>query len=245
MSRDLTHSISTPTARERPILFSGPLIRRILAGEKSQTRRLFFSTPGPCGGGPTVYGRGYPRSLHPYEGDISVTGLPCAPSKVSGCLVDIACPFGVAGGRLAVLEAHALTLGGTDPRHSTVTVRYLADDHVRELGVSHAVIDGLATQITVQKGRGRPGRFLPRWASRIALDLTGVRVERLRDITDDDIRAEGVDHTSVEALLGNAVSPSTSLRDLWRLGWDHINGAKAPWSAEVFVWRLEFVRRST
>ncbi len=228
-------SISAP--RERPVLFSGPMVRAILAGTKTLTRRLFFSTPSPCAGGPTVYARGYPKDLHPYEGDISDNGLPCATSRVSGCLVDIPSPFGAPGDRLWVRETWA---PWTD--HIEENDAQAVADAKAQMPWACIVYRASANGGHVNVKRWRPSIFLPRWASRITLEITDVRVERLREITDDDIRAEGVDRVAVAALLGTPVSAETPLRDLWRLGWDAINGKKAPWSAEVFVWRIAFRR---
>jgi hypothetical protein len=220
-------AVSTSLVRSRPILFSGAMVRAILAGTKTQTRRLFFSTPSPCAVGPTVYGRGYPKSLHPYEGDISDSGLPCAPSKVSGCLVDIPCPFGTAGDRLWVRETHGYLTG------NGVRVVYRADgDEPKAIG-SDRRVPGM---------KWKPSIFLRRHESRITLEITGTRCERLQSITDDDICAEGVDEAAVEALGGKPVALGTSLRDLWQLGWDAINCEKAPFRFDPFVWVVSFRR---
>jgi len=87
--------------------------------------------------------------------------------------------------------------------------------------------------------------FMPRWASRILLEITGVRVERLQAITEDDVRAEGVDEAAVTALLGEAPPAGVSLLELWRLGWDAINRERAAWSADPYVWVLSFRRAPT
>ena len=115
--------------------------------------------------------------------------------------------------------------------------RYRAD-HVDPRG------DGPAHPMT-----WRPSIFMPRAVSRIALDVVSVRAERLHDITDEDIAAEGVDREAVMSTLGpvdREIVSSGGLircpRDAWRLGWNAINGKRAPWSANPWVWRVEFRR---
>ena len=74
----------------------------------------------------------------------------------------------------------------------------------------------------------RPSLFMPRWASRISLEVTGARVERVQSITEMDHEAEG---------LGLKEQP-----DAFRALWDKLNGKKAPWSSNPWVWVLEFRR---
>ena len=215
------------------------MVKAILAGRKTQTRRLFFATPGPCAGGATIYGKGYPKGLAAFDGELSANGLPCAPSLTSGCLVDIPCPHGMPGDRLWVREAFS-------PWADEKTRGYLLDQRdeyasdpciYRETVGSCSALDagGLAKGWT-------PSIFMPRALSRITLAITAVRVERLTAISDDEIVAEGVDVTAVAALLGRHVIEDTPLRDLWRLGWDAINGKRLPYSSDPWVWVVGFTR---
>ena len=71
----------------------------------------------------------------------------------------------------------------------------------------------------VQAGNRAPSIFMPRWASRLTLEVTGARLERLQAITDADIRAEGI-------VAAGFVEPGQSLRDAWATGWDRINGGR-------------------
>lgn len=202
----------------RPIQFSAPMVRAILAGCKTQTRRIVrepnearlfcrksiperhFADPG-LGDGPY---------LHWFYG--------------SGDLDDdyvatrVRCPYGKAGGRLWIKETWRETASGT--------VYYLADepDHV---------------------GAGwKSPRFMPRWASRITLELTSVRVERVQDISEDDARAEGVTLEPQHGLLNG--KPASLAPMTYRLAfgwlWDAINGKRAPWASNAWVWVLEFRR---
>lgn len=135
---------------ERPILFNGPMVRAILEGRKTQTRR-----PVAC---PTWAVAG---SL---ESD-GAGGVEAA-VQLTGCMADVRCPFGVAGDKLWVRETWACP--------ESVTY-YRATD------------EGM----TSPPAKWRPSIHMPRWASRIDLDVTRVRFEKLNDVTADDARAEG------------------------------------------------------
>jgi hypothetical protein len=94
----------------------------------------------------------------------------------------------------------------------------------------------------------KPSIFMPRWASRITLEITGIRVERLQDITEEDAKAEGcVEHTR-HVVAGLLVDPSIGRREHWSARvlykslWDSINGKKYPWSSNCWVWVIEFRR---
>lgn len=190
---------------ERPILFSGPMVRAILEGRKSQTRRIAKLTAS----GNVKEPRGH-RRWHP--GDPEVVA---------------ACPYGRAGDRLWVREAWAQRL---DRDHLNGTQLYAAG--VREAwywadGPGRCCRTGCAGAA----GRVRTARFMPRWASRITLEVTGVRVERLQDISEADALAEGVEITVRE---NGALEPFRSL-------WKSINGHES-WSANPLVWCVSFRR---
>lgn len=82
----------------------------------------------------------------------------------------------------------------------------------------------------------KPSIFMPRWASRITLEVVDVRVERLRDITNDDARLEGVSAPPKQQ--------ATHVDQFAEL-WDSINGKRAPWASNPYVWRVEFRKVAT
>jgi len=91
----------------------------------------------------------------------------------------------------------------------------------------------------------RPSIFMPRWASRLTLEVTGVRVERLQEITGVDARAEGLDHVNdwasnsfgVKGVPGSwNASPRLAFASLW----DLINGKRASWESNPWVWVVGF-----
>jgi hypothetical protein len=201
--------------KERPILFSAPMVRALAAGAKTQTRRL-WKMPSGCGWYEELGGEregwfvdhGQPWWLHASE---------CR------------CPFGMIGDRLWVREAWRApaSCDHIPPRSisDSEAVRFMADETV---GADPGF------------GKGRPGMFMPRWASRITLRVTGVRVERLQDISEEDARAEGapellsVDGGYVEHAMG-------CHRDGFAHLWASINGPDS-WDANPWVWVVEFRR---
>jgi hypothetical protein len=181
--------------KERPILFSGPMVRAILAGTKTQTRRVM--KPVPC----------LTRGMQTHE--FSVGGH------------DYRCPYGVPGSRLWVRETFAMNeVKGGPP------VIYRAD-----YGQAQSVfIDRPhSAEWDVVVTRWKPSIFMPRSASRILLEITEVRVERLQAISDDDAWAEGCEPND-----NNPV-------DWYHALWEQINGAGS-WDANPWVWVVSFKR---
>ena len=179
--------MTTPTDRETtaskriPALFSGPMIRAIRrdVSPKTQTRRVMRpqppSEPIAC------------EWFHPTIVDRHGEEQPGPRTfGAHGEEWSQRCPYGAPGDRLWVRETFALSdakeLGGGD---AIRILAYRADGH----------------DTPPQGGKWRPSIFMPRWASRIALEIVSIRVERVQDISDADIAAEGVDAEAVEALL--------------------------------------------
>lgn len=203
--------------KERPILFSAPMVRAILAGTKIQTRRILNPQPGVTVGKTPGTARlveltkirRHPRAA--IELDASGTRS----SRIYRT------PYGMPGDRLWVRETwadDAEAIYDTGRRDTY----YRADPGSEEnrlfnldCGIPH---------------EWRPSIHMPRWRSRITLEITGVRVERLRAISFDDAIAEGWPP-------GDAFDPVTWYSVLWR----DINGA-ASWEANPWVWVIEFRR---
>ena len=194
---------------ERPILFSGPMVRAILDGRKTVTRRVV--TVGDTieerdDGTPWPY---YTTWTHGED------GTPWAP-----------CPYGKPGDRLWVRETFCLR----DP------------DHHPERGYWYAATDD------VDNPRWTPSIHMPRRASRLTLDVTEVRVERLNAINEGDAISEGIDARcdhGCSSLCGCAMcieggcpTATSKFEELW----DAINGKRAPWSSNPWVWVVEFTR---
>lgn len=190
--------------RERPILFSSPMVRALLAGTKTQTRRVVKPRHGGVITGPAAeqcaveaYGGGDRRSASRIE---------CVP-----------CLYGVPGDRLWVRER--------------VGIIPLSN------GGEKIIYDATEGVVPGDAVRFLRSIFMPRRLSRITLEVTGVRVERVQDIGWRDCEAEGV-HCDQEA----GIAPYTSWQDAYAALWDSINGKKAPWSSNPWVWAIAFRR---
>lgn len=220
--------------KERPILFNAEMVRAILDGRKVQTRRDIRPQPTIDRMGNFIWNGwnfgqeigGKPRS------DAIASPLP------SGATGKVLCPYGKPGDQLWVRETfQPIFADGFDhdsspyPNYKTgfgYAISYPATDGIIEF------VDG-DDNIT---SRCKPAIHMPRWASRIQLEITGVRVERLNDISTDDIRAEGIvqrfpgvnDQFTPEILKGAFI-------DLW----ESINGAGS-WQSNPWVWVIEFKR---
>lgn len=202
--------------KERPILFSGPMVRAILAGRKTVTRRIVR-------GGPDFHGR---ARLLGVDGAVATFGdeLPDDPVPLR-----VRSPYGEPGDRLWVRE----TWAPFERERGQCAVAYFAscEDGSFDYVTSEGVIERLAIK------RWKPSIHMPRWASRLELEVLDVRVERLHDIDEEDARREGVEHC---ALHGER--PCDAYRARFTSLWDTINGDRAPWSSNPWVWRVEFRR---
>jgi hypothetical protein len=215
--------------KSRPILFSAPLVRALLEGRKTQTRRLIKWKPIAPGWNLTASAMeaGY------YHTGIPTSGWVLRSRGHGGCWNDrthpLHCPYGVVGDRLRVREAWAV-----DDSLDMVIPYQLEFGGRRPVRI-HWMADGPKPDVF---GRTRPGIFLPREASRITLEITNVRVQRLQDISGSDAHAEGVDLNSPPP--DGKGWPQSNIECYARL-WDHINGAGS-WDANPWVWALTFRR---
>ena len=227
---------------ERPILFSAPMVSAILDGRKTVTRRVLKPVPFPDG---------Y------YQGEVcldrSGAYAQFSVEAVGGgafLTEEHQCPYGDPRDRLWVREAWRVpdSLDGYSGfdiaercieagyRKPWAPIRFEADGALNSAKDWH---EFGATPGESTPGRYRHARFMPRWASRITLEVTGVRVERLRDISEADAVAEGIEQSPRTGgwLPGNCAEPEWAFRELW----EQINGVGS-WDANPWVWVVEFRR---
>ncbi|WP_236233240.1 hypothetical protein [Pseudomonas tohonis] len=199
--------------RERPMIFCGYSVRSILADLKWATRRVVKGID-PDRLGETMTRAQWQQVNREMPEAFGATDF---------------CPYGQPGDRLWVREAWAADaqLDSIPPRDLSQgePILYQADGALRQTGCS-----------MVAKGKQRPAMFMPRWASRILLEITSVRVERLHAITNDQCIAEGCrgGHGSIPGYIYNA-TPQEHFRHIWEsVGGDYFAN---PW-----VWVVEFRR---
>lgn len=190
--------------KERPIIFSGSSVRSILEGRETVTRRVIKVQPHGLG----AWIRQGIKWMFPNV---------CPHTTVN-------CPYGQPGDRLWVREAWS-RVGNTDPGYLTYRATY---PECLPPGLERVPAD-----IRDVGYRWRPSIHMPRAASRILLEITDVRVERLQDISDEQALAEGVDQTNT-SIPGYA---RQRFQDLW----GSINGTGS-WDANPWVWVVEFKR---
>ncbi|EKZ5943209.1 morphogenetic protein [Klebsiella pneumoniae] len=203
---------------ERGMIFNAEMVRALLSGRKTQTRRIIKPQPESTLSG-SLSGKWLSRPLN---------GLLLP--KIED--IAIHCPFGVVGDRIWVRETFQGPLFDYDLMDS-----YCKDPtpfEKPEFCVYKA--DGVPAPEFYDADDElhccwRPSIHMPRWASRILLEITGVRVERLRSMSQDDARAEGVIAASGPMEAGLA------FRELW----DSIYGEES-WKANPWVWVIEFKR---
>jgi hypothetical protein len=215
---------------ERPILFSGPMVRAIIDGTKTQTRRLVKGT-----------------ALWWLSGENSFT-----PKFVANPENHL-CPHGHAGDRLWVRETYQPDPPDDGTWHGTAW-RGCKGSPVSEIPERFQT-PGHCLYRASWEGPSlvgwRPSIHMPRWASRIQLELTRVLAERLQDISEADAIAEGVDRflgcqqdddTAAFNRIGPVDNDSFPIARYAAL-WESINGAGS-WDANPWVWCLEFKRAS-
>jgi hypothetical protein len=200
--------------KERPILFSGEMVRAILEGRKTMTRRVVKD---PICTNKEIYGE---------DGGLTWYG---------NFGLRKPCKFGAVGDRLWVKETFC------QPTFEEKCF-YRADMPIhidrKESGLNED-IDFVDSDF-----KWKPSIFMPRWASRITLEIVSVRVERLQDITEKDAKEEGIkqvtcglDETCFEyARNENAYSTA---KQAFEALWKKINGAES-WVANPWVWVIEF-----
>jgi len=209
--------------KERPILFSKPMVRAVLAGTKTQTRRAVKH--------PLL--KDLPRIIDMGDGWWGNEGAQAR------------CPYGQPGDRLWVREAWS------HDAESLEQCRASAED---AMGGGAYGPYYRATEVAPDTLSWKPSIHMPRWASRITLEVTDVRVERLQDISEADAKEEGIErtrrgdmwrtyrpdcvqHWNTDAELGHKMA-SSSYASLW----ESINGPES-WAANPWVWVVEFKRK--
>ncbi|GAB7402988.1 hypothetical protein OUHCRE4_11160 [Enterobacter hormaechei subsp. steigerwaltii] len=209
--------------KERGMIFNGEMVRAILDGRKTQTRRIMKVQPKPCNHtnwpdySPEPQWKSYPNGW-------------CCAVCANGTTIDhrhhakgITCPYGTVGDRIWVRETFSPVPDHEEPAGCSALL-YAADGNG-------------------PYGKWVPSIHMPRWASRLTLEITGVRVERLNSISQEDAQAEGMELTGWRPTYsdpdsgGEVWTPYDNFAQLW----ESIYGDES-WRSNPWVWVIEFKR---
>jgi hypothetical protein len=222
--------------KERGIIFSAPMVRAILDGSKTQTRRVVKPQPAPHHGIQAMFGTSPDGFAFGTPGVWREVGAdyPDGPED------DRRCPYGVVGERLWVRETFSAPPGGErrDECIYRADVTPEQERETRQLARSHPALVG--------QGRWTPAIHMPRWASRVTLEITGVRVQLLQELSEEDAKAEGVTTGPQQGKVNG--EPATLYPMTHRMAftwlWNVINGERpgCSWQSNPWVWCVSFRR---
>lgn len=231
--------------KERPILFSAAMVQALLAGSKTQTRRIakLVATLPDGGGWQALRKPGTHTCLPLVDGKFQ-----WKPAAGDGWReypnIGEYCPYGQVGDQLWVRETTCIA-----PKQFAFPDETCVKDYEGEWRYVSYKADGFAEDAMRDYGlKWTPSIHVPKWASRITLEITNVRCERLQDISESDAMAEGVHefkcpqmsyfHSRKEAPTeDHFLIPGMAYMDLW----NSINGPES-WKSNPFVWVVEFRR---
>jgi len=193
--------------KEHPIIFNTPMVQAILDGRKTQTRRVVKPQPKPHQSGGWVWEK---------VGGVIAT----ASGKIYKSKMLIRNPYGKPSDRLWVRETFTII----DDREfgGDLYPEYKADNPNAKYPGEWPEDEAKGNP---EAPKWKPSIHMPKKYARIWLEITGVRVERLKGLTPEDGIAEGVEHWSIFPSL-----------------WDSINGKKHPWKSNPWVWVVEFTK---
>ena len=228
--------------KEHPIIFSGEMVRAILAGWKTQTRRIIK---------PQL--EHWPETENGWEWnghtpkDRKKHGA-CCTNGVSGyeevkrffsIFMQKSCPYGVPGDRLWVREKWRPVFG---------ILRQPWEKYGNEYGVQYADISEPFVTENAKKPfnpdkqfNWSPSIHMPRWASRILLEVTGVRVERVQDISREDAKEEGIWPSPLDGLEHAGGRKFGNAEKAFQFLWGSINEKRGyGWDVNPWIWVVEF-----
>ncbi|NWE69003.1 hypothetical protein HX857_09820 [Pseudomonas gingeri] len=226
----------SPQPKERPILFSAPMVRAILEGRKTVTRREIKTRMRSADTSFELHQQpdGSWRPMHTFDES-------CMDDQ--GTEHPITCPYGKPGDRLWLRETTEIDEQTSD---CVALSRYAADGApVLYSGCEDPVFNGTVAHWDYPR-RSRPSIHMQRWACRILLEITAVRVERLQDISEAQARAEGIDldrladgQAAYDMVADHNMTGRPTATGAFRDLWASINGIEN-WNANPWVWVVEF-----
>lgn len=227
-------------AKERPILFSGEMVKAILEGSKTQTRRVVKPQPGEDGI--------FEPAMAPGSGALWKKWA----IKKDGKFIPLKCPYGKPGDRLWVRETHFLYGKWVKNGHTKIGRQKWKFVHLDNTKAMY--MDSPPDKICKGKKEigwfKRPSIFMPRWASRIGGPIKDIRIERVGEITERDAGAEGINSLTMDG-FDSEKKDFYNKREFqvfdpvrkFRLLWDSLNAKKGfGFDKSPYVWVIEFER---
>lgn len=220
----------------KPILMTTEMVKAIFEDRKTQTRRVIKPQPEKCKGsaGESI-GVFTPLYKMPYGIDITEERMICKTIKE----YDV-CPYGKVGNRLWVRETWC------DPNNEGLNVFYKAD-----FPYYYNNQHGDRVKMEVDELKWKPSIFMPKNYSRITLEITDIRVEKIKDTSEDDCMLEGIDMETDHASLciniedctayENDLIDGSAIKTVFSKLWDKINRKRGyGWGVNPWVWVIEF-----
>ncbi|WP_234245231.1 hypothetical protein [Klebsiella pneumoniae] len=215
--------------KERGMIFNGEMVRALLSGRKTQTRRIIKD----C-----TVGRDQISKFIQIEKKF----IGCYPEDVPE-LIRECCPYGIPGDRIWVREAFRVHSRATD----VATLVYKASERNSWTEQTHRVPVAVCNKPATPE-KWTPSLHMPRWASRILLEITDVRVERLNAISEEDAEAEGIDMEALydsqdcyDCIADHNMTGRPTVTGAFKYLWESIYG-KESWKANPWVWVIKFKR---
>ncbi|HDU1493030.1 TPA: hypothetical protein REW05_004683 [Klebsiella pneumoniae] len=213
---------------ERGMIFNGEMVRAILDGRKTQTRRIIKWKQTRF----TEIGEREDGSKWPWSEDAE-----------HACDFWHPCPFGAVGDRIWVREAFRVHSRATD----VATLVYKASERNSWTEQTHRVPVAVCNKPATPE-KWTPSLHMPRWASRILLEITGVRVERLNAISEEDAEAEGIDMEALydsqdcyDCIADHNMTGRPTVTGAFKYLWESIYGDES-WNSNPWVWVIDFKR---
>lgn len=208
---------------ERPILFNTRMVEAILAGDKTQTRRTVNPQPVYL---PLQYMWGWKQAA---GGGYQITWIRTASARDA---IGDHCPYGKPGDLLWVRESFRLGRAPNDDPGQGIAI---FNDYPATV-ICHPDMDS-SRYHWARVWKTMPSIHMPRWASRLTLEVTSVRVQRLQEISQADCNAEGFSSLDAFVLLWDRINgelrPSTEQGNPW---------SNMTWGGNPWVWAVEFRR---
>lgn len=234
--------------KERGMIFNGEMVRAILDGQKTQTRRIMKVQPKPSKSRPGDFW----FSSKKLESMVHVSDLAPGNSPIADYHLFIqehCCPFGAVGDRIWVRETFQGPLVHEElfEEYSAYPEKFETPEYCEYAADGGVRPEYCDLEDNLRHG-WRPSIHMPRWASRILLEITNVRVERLNAISEEDAEAEGIDMEALydsqdcyDCIADHNMTGRPTVTGAFKYLWESIYGEEG-WKSNPWVWVISFKR---